>query len=183
MYAYIKGTIKEIHPSDVVIECNNIGYLIYMPNPYSVKIDEDITLYVYQKVSEDAICLYGFKTYEEKELFLKLISVNGIGPKSALSILATGDVNGIINAIDLGNATYLTRFPGIGPKASQQIILDLKGKINFEAKSMSSSNELVEALSSLGYKQKDIEKVCKKLDMTLDIEQLIKEALKLLTRM
>ena len=183
MYAYMRGTVTEIHPSDVVLECGNIGYLIKMPNPYVLKLYDDVVIYLYQKVSEDSIELYGFKTFEEKELFLKLISVNGIGPKSALSILATGDVKGVINAIDLGNAHYLTRFPGIGQKASQQIVLDLKGKINFDSKDSSSQSELSEALSSLGYNKKDIEKVEKKLDMSLSIEELIKEALKLLTRM
>jgi len=183
MYAYIKGTVTKIHPSEIELENSNIGYLIKMPNPYVYKLYDDVIVYVYQKVSEDSIELYGFKTLEEKQLFLKLISVNGIGPKSALSILATGDVNGVISAIELGNSAYLTRFPGIGQKASQQIVLDLKGKINFDAKDNSSKSELAEALSSLGYSKKDIEKVEKKLDMTLSIEELIKEALKLLTRM
>ena len=183
MYAYIKGLITKINPSFIELENNNIGYLIKMPNPYVFKLYDEVTIYLYQKVSEDAIDLYGFKTYEEKELFLKLISVNGIGPKSALSILATGDVKGIVDAIDLGNATYLTKFPGIGAKASQQIVLDLKGKINFDVNNTSSKSELAEALSSLGYGKKDIEKVEKKLDMNLPIETLIKEALKLLTRM
>ena len=183
MYAYIKGCITKINPSYIELESNNIGYLIKMPNPYVFKMYDVVTIYVYQKVSEDAIDLYGFKTSEEKELFLKLISVNGIGPKSALSILATGDVNGVINAIDLGNAAYLTKFPGLVQKASQQIVLDLKGKINFDVNDTSSQSELTEALSSLGYGKKDIEKVIKKLDMNLAIEDLIKEALKLLTRM
>ena len=183
MYAYMKGIVTAIHPTDIELEVNNIGYTIKMPNPFVFKTFDEVKVYLYQKVSEDAIDLYGFKTYEEKELFLKLISVNGIGPKSALSILATGDVSGVINAIDLGNATYLTRFPGIGQKASQQIVLDLKGKINFDVKDSSSSSELKEALLSLGYKQKDIDKVMKKLDMNLSVEELIKDALKLLTRM
>ncbi len=183
MYAYIKGKVTLIHPTDVVVECNNIGYLIFMPNPYSLKLDEEVMIHLYQKVSEDSIDLYGFKTYEEKALFVKLISVSGIGPKSALSILATGDVNGIINAIELGNDKYLTRFPGIGPKASQQIILDLRGKLDFNSSVNNTTNELNDALISLGYKQKDIDKACKKLDMSLPIETLIKEALKLLTRM
>ena len=183
MYAYIKGVVTKVQPSYIELESNNIGYLIKMPNPYVFKLFDVVTVYVYQKVSEDAIDLYGFKTSEEKELFLKLISVNGIGPKSALSILATGDVSGIINAIELGNSTYLTKFPGIGTKASQQIVLDLKGKINFNVSETNEQNELAEALSSLGYNKKDIEKCMKKLDMSLPIEDLIKEALKLLTRM
>lgn len=183
MYAYIKGIVKRILATNIELECNNIGYEIKMPNPYSLKLNEEVTIYVYQKITEDSNDLYGFKTIEEKDLFLKLISVNGIGPKSALSILATGDVKGVITAIELGNSTYLTRFPGIGTKASQQIVLDLKGKITFEPKENDSKSELSEALISLGYKQKDIDKVTKKLDLTLSIEELIKESLKLLTRM
>lgn len=183
MYAYIKGVVTRILATNIELECNNIGYEIKMPNPYVFKENENVTVYVYQKITEDSNDLFGFKTVEEKELFLKLISVNGIGPKSALSILATGDVKGIINAIDLGNSTYLTRFPGIGAKASQQIVLDLKGKINFEAKAYDNGSELSEALMALGYKQKDIDKVCKKLDLSLSVEELIKESLKLLTRM
>ena len=184
MYAYMRGYVNAIHPAAIELENNNIGYLIKMPNPYVFKLHEDVIVYLYQKVSEDNIELFGFKTYEEKELFLKLISVNGIGPKSALSILATGDVKGIISAIELGNAKYLTKFPGIGQKASQQIVLDLKGKINFDVEATpDTTTELTEALLSLGYNKKDCEKAIKKLDLTQPIEQLIKEALKLLTRM
>ena len=183
MYAYMRGYINAVRPDSIELECSNIGYSIKVPNPFAFKLNEDALVYLYQKVSEDAIDLYGFKSYEEKELFLKLISVNGIGPKSALSILATGDVKGVINAIDLGNAAYLTRFPGIGQKASQQIVLDLKGKISFDTNESNSSTELIEALTSLGYNKKDIEKTIKKLDMSKSIEELIKDALKVLTRM
>lgn len=123
-------------------------------------------------------------TKEEKELFLKLISVSGIGPKSALSILALGSVNAIYEAIESRNDTYLRKFPGIGPKASQQIILDLKGKINLEEKTLVSSKleEISDALVALGYSKKEINKILPKLDDSETEANLIKQALKLLTK-
>ena len=183
MYGYIKGKVTKICPKYIICDNNGIGYLIIVGNPYSYKLNEDYTIYTYQAVRDDGIELYGFIHEDEKELFLKLISVNGIGPKSALSIVASGSVKEIINAIEARNDRYLRKFPGIGQKASQQIILDLRGKLDFESKANNTTNELNDALISLGYKQKDVDKVCKKLDMSLPIETLIKEALKLLTRM
>lgn len=183
MYAYIKGIITRINAISIELECQNIGYVIKMPNPYVFEVGNEEKVFLFQKVSDDSIDLYGFKYIEEKELFLKLISVNGIGPKSALSILATGDVSGIVSAIESGNAPYLTKFPGIGQKASQQIVLDLKGKINFEVKEQTNFGELKEALISLGYKGKEVDKVTSKLDGNLPVDELIRQALRLLTRM
>ena len=84
MYGYISGEIKEIEPSYVIIDNNGIGYLIYVPNPYGFMIGKNYTIYTYTKVAEDEYSLYGFKTKEEKESFLKLISVKGLGPKICL---------------------------------------------------------------------------------------------------
>jgi Holliday junction DNA helicase RuvA len=113
-------------------------------------------------------------------MFLKLISVSGIGPKSALSILAAGKVKEIAKAIEDRNDAYLRKFPGIGSKASMQIILDLKGKLVFEEDMVpvnSKSSDVEQALMSLGYSKKEVEKVLSKLDMSLDEGQLIKLAL------
>ena len=90
MYEYIKGIVKKIESNYIVLENNGVGYLIYTGNPYSFNVGEEYTVYVYQYVREDEISLYGFKTMEEKELFLKLISVNGLGCKMTLPMLATG---------------------------------------------------------------------------------------------
>ena len=184
MYSYIKGTVTEIYKDSITLENNNIGYLIYTPNPYNYKMNSEDIAYIYQYVKEDLNVLYGFKTKEEKELFLKLISVSGIGPKSAIAILATGSVTGIINAIDSGNVDYLRKFPGIGLKSSQQIILDLQGKLDFCLNNVSSTslNELEEALKSLGYKPAEIKKVLPKLDGTKSTSDLIKDALKLILK-
>ncbi len=184
MYSYIKGTIKKLNPKYIVLENNGIGYQIITANPYNFRLNEEVTVFVHQYVKEDILDLYGFKTEDEKELFLKLISVNGIGPKSALSILASATVPEIINAIESRNDAYLKKFPGIGPKASLQIILDLKGKVSFEDElgipANSKSDTLVEALTSLGYSKKDATKVVGKLDLTKPEGELIKDALKLL---
>lgn len=184
MYSYIIGTIKEISPNYVTLDNNGIGYLILTPNPYVFKLDEVMTLYLYQKVQEDNISLYGFKTTEARELFIKLISVNGIGPKSAIAILASGSVGSITKAIEEGNAKYLQKFPGIGPKASQQIILDLKGKITFEGQAIKTINlvEVEEALEALGYRQKEIKKILPKLDPEKKTNQLIKDALAMMLK-
>lgn len=183
MYAYIKGFIKEIESDYIVVDNNGVGYLIYTASPYSFEIDKEYTVYLYQYVREDEITLYGFKSLEEKQLFLKLISVKGLGCKMALPMLALGSPDGIVDAIERENILYLKKFPKIGDKVARQIILDLKGKLaKTEEVNNQTSDELVEALRSLGYKNADINKVVKKVDSSLDIEEQIKAALKLLLK-
>lgn len=184
MYSYIKGFITEVSPNYVTLENNGVGYKIITPNPYNFKHDNEFTIHIYQKVTDDSITLYGFKSEEARDLFIKLISVNGIGPKSAIAILASGTVASITKAIEDSDAKYLQKFPGIGPKASQQIVLDLKGKIDFENVSITSQNmlEVEEALIALGYKTKEIEKALKNLDNTKSTNELIKDALQTMLR-
>ena len=188
MYWYIKGKITKISPKYIICDNNGIGYLIIVGNPYNFKLNEEYTIYTYQSVREDAIELYGFMKEDEKELFLKLISVSGIGPKSALSILAAGTVKEIINAIESRNDAYLRKFPGVGQKSSQQIILDLKGKLAFAEeedgiiKSSSKLTDVEDALIALGYSKKEITKIISKLDSTKDVGVLVKEALKQLVK-
>ena len=180
MYEYIKGIVKGIESNYIVLENNEVGYLIYTPNPYSFNIDEEYKVYIYQSVKEDELSLYGFKLKEEKYLFLKLIEVKGLGCKMALPIIATGSINGIIDAIDRENILYLKKFPKIGDKVARQIILDLKGKLNANNVVNNNNNdELVEVLKGLGYKTNDILKVVKQVNVALTLEEQIKEALKL----
>ena len=180
MYGYIRGSIKEIESNYVILDNNGIGYLIYTPNPYSFNINEEYTIYICQNVKEDEISLYGFKLKEEKELFLRLIGVKGLGCKMALPIIATGSINGIIDAIERENILYLKKFPKIGDKVARQIILDLKGKLNPNSTIVNNNNdELVEVLKGLGYKTNDILKIIKQVNSTLSLEEQIKEALKL----
>ena len=186
MYEYISGKITEINSNYVVIDNNGIGYLIYVPNPYSFMLNKEYKVYIYTHIKEDEHLLYGFKERDEKELFLKLISVKGLGPKMALPILATGSIDGIADAIENGNLLYLKKFPKIGDKVARQMILDLKGKLNamntgiFEKNDYSS--ELMDVLLGLGYKQSDIKKVVSKVNSNNSLEDQVKEALKLLIK-
>lgn len=184
MYEYIKGRIISQESSYIVLDNNGIGYLIYVPNPYSFELDKEYTIYIYQYVREDEISLYGFKSFEEKALFLKLIDVKGLGCKMALPILATGSISGIIDAIERENILYLKKFPKIGDKVAKQIILDLKGKLNSSNANNTSKDydELIEVLKGLGYKLTDINKILPSISTELNIEEQIKEALKLMLK-
>lgn len=184
MYSYIKGIITEINPSYIVLENNGIGYKINTPNPYKFKEDSEYKIYTYEHIREDEHSIYGFSTIEEKNLFLKLIDVKGLGPKMALPILATGSISGIVDAINRENILYLKKFPKIGDKVAKQIVLDLKGKVHCEEEYDSSldNNDVVETLKALGYKQSDINSVITKINKNDDVETQIKEALKLLLK-
>ncbi|MBQ9520884.1 MAG: Holliday junction branch migration protein RuvA [Acholeplasmatales bacterium] len=186
MYGYIIGTVTKVTPKNIICENNNIGYLIIVPNPYNYSLNKEYKIFLHQYVREDAIELYGFLEEEEKDMFLKLISVSGIGPKSALSILATGTVKEIVDAIESHNDHYLRKFPGIGAKASQQIVLDLAGKLNFDniksGLTSSKLDDVEDALIALGYNKKEITKVISKLDASKEVGELVKEALKKLVK-
>ncbi|MDD8048200.1 MAG: Holliday junction branch migration protein RuvA [Thomasclavelia sp.] len=187
MYSYLIGIITSINSNSVVVENNGIGYLIYVSNPYNFKLNKETKVFLYQQVKEDGILLFGFLTSEEKDLFLRLITVKGIGCKSAIGILATGEVNNIISAIETSNVAYLKKIPGIGPKAASQIILDLQGKFKgtnlVETISNDSLEEASQVLLALGYKSKEVDKVTAKLvSEDLDTNGYIKKALSMLVK-
>lgn len=189
MYDYIKGTITDITTKSITIECGNIGYILRTPNPYNFEIDKEAYVYTYLHVREDIFELYGFETKNERDFFLSLISVKGLGPKGALAILASGKVEETIQAIESGNNKFLERFPGIGAKASQQIILDLHGKLNFNqvvTKKLEDPkvDSVREALKNLGYKAQEIKRIEPILEAHLEepIGALIKIALKALLK-
>lgn len=179
MYEYIKGTITHIYPSYLVVENHGIGYHILMANPFRLTDyqNQEATIYLYQNVTQDDMALFGFKNREEKELFLKLIGVSGIGPKSALAILANEDHVGLITAIENDDTKFLQKFPGVGKKTAAQIVLDLKGKLselalenyNGSAQQMVLEEsdedpifeEAIEALFALGYGQREVKQVRK----------------------
>ncbi len=187
MFDYIIGKVAYLKSNAIVVDNHGIGYLIYVANPYSYEEGKEYKVYTYEHISEQEDVLYGFKTLEEKELFLKLISVKGLGPKMTLPILAVGSINGIMDAIERENILYLKRFPKIGDKLARQIVLDLKGKLEyigtgFTEDEMTKENELEEVLIGLGYKEKEIKPVLAKVDTSLTIEEQVKDALKLLLK-
>ena len=180
MLHYIKGIVDSINPGNIIIETNGLGYLIFVSNPYSFEENSEVKIYLYNHIREDENTLYGFKTKEELELFLKLINVKGLGPKMALPMFASSSVEGIMDAIERENILYLKKFPKIGDKVARQIILDLKGKLAAKENVTSESSELIEVLLSLGYKMSDVKKVLPKVNNSKSIEEQIKDALKLM---
>ncbi len=184
MYSYIKGFVTEIGTNNIVVEASGIGYLIYVPNPFCYEINKEYKVYVYNKIAEDEYSLYGFKEKDEFELFLKLISVKGLGAKLALPILATGSISGIVDAINRENILYLTKFPKIGEKLARQIVLDLKSKIDIEISEVEddTSEDLMDTLSALGYKTVEIKKVIGNVDHSKSLEDQVKDALRLLLK-
>ncbi len=183
MYSYIKGNVVEICSTYIVLDNNCIGYKVSVSNPYSFSLNNEYKVYIYQHIREDENTFYGFKNVEEHDLFFKLISVKGVGPKMALPMLATGSVTGIMDAINRENILYLKKFPKIGDKVAKQIILDLKGKFNVEIDNQIEDNdELIEVLKGLGYKSSDITKVISQVNGELNLEDQIKEALRLMLK-
>ena len=184
MFDYIIGKITDIKSNSIVVENNGVGYLVYVSNPYSFELNKEEKVYIYQQITEDSNNLYGFKSIDEKDLFLKLISVKGLGCKMALPILAVGSIDGIKDAIERENILYIKKFPKIGDKLAKQIILDLKGKLNYAATGSVTveDDELYDVLIGLGYKDKEIKPILVRIDNTLSIEDKVKEALKLLLK-
>ncbi|QLL78244.1 Holliday junction branch migration protein RuvA [Ligilactobacillus saerimneri] len=198
MYEYFIGKITDVTPYYIVINVGGVGYRVLVANPFRyTATNDDQKVYVYQAVRDNDISLYGFQTFDEKQLFIKLLSVSGIGPKSALAILANEDHSGLINAINTNNDKFLTKFPGIGKKTAQQIILDLKGKmkeitpanlVGQQALDVTPTDaspalrESLEALASLGYTKTDIKKVGKQLQNFAgkDTNEYLSQALHLL---
>lgn len=199
MYEYLRGMVTFISPYYIVVETQGVGYQIALGNPYrySSKLDKEVKIYVHQVIREDAHLLYGFDSLEEKQLFLRLVSVSGIGPKSALAIMASDDHSGLIQAVETGDVTYLTKFPGVGKKTAQQMILDLKGKFGelsidmpfslFDEATVqdaSALSEAMEALFALGYSEREIKRVEKQLkeidNQTTD--EYLRQALKLMMK-
>lgn len=197
MFEYLNGKLVKISPTKIVVDLGGVGYLVSVANPYawSSLLQTEVKIFVHQVIREDAHTLYGFVNEAEKLLFLRLISVSGIGPKSALAIIAASDNEGLINAIDNSDIKYLTKFPGVGKKTAMQMVLDLAGK--FEANEAvglslldndSTGNlaleEAMEALQALGYKATELKKIEKKLaqEGVMTSEAYIKAALKLMMK-
>lgn len=194
MFYHIEGTLAEVGQNLAVIDCGGVGYGLNVTlNTLScIKPGERTKLYVSEIVKEDAFDLYGFYTKSEKRCFEMLISVSGIGPKAALSILSANTPEGLALAIMNNNEKALTIAPGIGKKIAQRVILELKDKISKDTGSAElqipvvntpaeggAVNDAVTALTVLGYSGSEIAPVLKRIDVTgLSTEQIIKAVLK-----
>jgi Holliday junction DNA helicase RuvA len=200
MIDFIRGTLVHLKEDAVIIDVNGIGYRIFCPNPYSFQKDlnETIMVYTHHHVREDAILLFGFATREEQELFRRLLDVSGIGPKGALGILSGSRPEQLVAAIQQENLAMLTKFPGIGKKTAQRMILDLKDKLDdfrgvkvegdaivtaaHHAASTIAAMEAKQALVALGYGTGEADRVIDRISGELDekatVDTIIKRALK-----
>lgn len=189
MYNYFEGVISEIAVDRIVVDVNGVGYELLVSHPNDFHLGSTTKVYAYLQVKEDEFALFGFATKEEKRLFLRLISVSGIGPKTAINLLAKTSTDNMIQAIETSNTSYLKKLPGIGPKAAQQIILDLKGKLVYDQAKTSSQNDAVlsdvkAALKGLGFKASAIDTVLASLvkENLVTEEEYLRRALQLLRR-
>ena len=196
MFDFFEGKFVEITPSYIVVNCGGVGYRIEISlNSYTVlKEKSEGRVLVHHIVREDAQLLFGFHTEDEKAVFLNLISVSGIGPTTALAIIAVDDNEGLVNAIDTSDIKYLMKFPKIGKKTAQQMVLDLAGKFvdvsveNGKASQTKTAaneqlEEAMEALLALGYKAAELKKIRKFFEGTNETaEQYIKSSLKMLMK-
>lgn len=189
MYNYLDGKIEEIYFDSIVMDVHGVGYEMFVSHPGDFRRGELRRVPVYLHIKEDSHVLYGFLSREEKELFIKLIGVNGIGPKTAIGVLSGTTSSALVQAIETGNTTMLKKLPGIGPKAAQQIILDLKGKLILDTNPKVAANltsemeDAKEGLRALGFKIAEIDAVFARIDdRTLTSENYLKMALKLLKK-
>lgn len=198
MYAYIKGELAEINTDHIIIEVGGIGYQVFISLQtfdYLPSVGENLKIYTYLYLREDAMILYGFLTKDDLELFKLLISVSGIGPKGGLAILSTLEADDLRFAILSGDAKAISKAPGVGGKTAQRVILELKDKLSledaFEAKTEhvqknaaaaggSVKNDAVMALTALGYSSTESLKAVSAVEVTedMDVEEVLKAALK-----
>ena len=198
MYAYIKGELAEINTDHIVIEAGGIGYQVFISLQtfdYLPSVGENLKIYTYLYLREDAMILYGFLTKDDLELFKLLISVSGIGPKGGLAILSTLEADDLRFAILSGDAKAISKAPGVGGKTAQRVILELKDKLSLEdafetktehvqknaaAAGGSVKNDAVMALTALGYSSTESLKAVSAVEITedMDVEEVLKAALK-----
>lgn len=198
MYSYIKGILTDMETDVVVVEAGGIGYSIHTTGQtfdYLPSVGEEVKLYTYLNVREDAMVLYGFLTKDDLRIFRLLIGVSGIGPKGALAVLSVMTTDDLRFAVLGEDAKAIAKAPGIGAKTAQRLILELKDKFSledaFEQKlahvekmeadgAKSAKNEAVQALVALGYSSSEALRAIGDMEITADtdVEDILKAALK-----
>mgnify|MGYP001178447229 FL=1 len=194
MYDFILGKIDRITPTEVVIDSNGVGYLLHISlNTFEkIKNVNEVKIYAHLIVREDSQTLYGFATTNEREMYVKLVGVNGVGPSTARMILSSLSVDEVISAISNANITVLKSIKGIGPKAAQRLVVELQDKLGgigtdsaYQLKvGGQTMEEASDALLALGFAKQSINKVLMKITKesgnNITTEQLIKKSLQLL---
>ena len=196
MYYYIKGKLVKKDDGFIVVDCSGVGYLINAPLSSINSLGaagSDVTIYTYLNVREDAMELYGFATTEEKEMFLKLTGVSGVGPKAAMAMLSALSASKLAAAIITEDVKSITKAQGVGPKMAKRVILELKDKLNNADLDIPDAGaeieagddgraEAVNALIVLGYSPEAARNAVNKVEKGLKVEEIIKKALTLLMK-
>lgn len=159
MIYFLKGEVTEKLNDSIIIDVRDVGYQILVSHIDEFSIGEEVLVYTYNVVREDENYLVGFKNKEERDVFLSLIKVKGLGPKTVINALSATTPNEVINAIASNNVAFLKKLPGLGAKAAGQIILDLKGELTGSKGNPKQYEEVYEALKTLGFKGAAIDRV------------------------
>ena len=189
MIAFVSGKVKLIRKETIVIDVQRIGYEVYTGNTFQFSLNQEVFLYTYQHVREDAILLFGFIEEQDYDVFMRLINVKGIGPKTALNLLVACPAKEMVEAIENDDIKRLKALPGIGAKTASQIVLDLKGKfVSMPSKEDAISNpvwqECQEALIALGYKPVALNAIKKELSARKDLkaDEMLRLALSMIAK-
>lgn len=190
MIAKLTGVASDHDGSLTVIDCGGVGYgvRVLLDEQASMRLGEKVSVYIYEHIKEDAHDLYGFVTKSRKDLFERLLSVNGVGPKAALAIANLGNEGQVRAAIASGDTKYISSASGVGKKVAERVIVDLKNKVGLSTSddataflqeaSLADSDEALQALVGLGYSREDAASVLAKIDPSLSVEERVKQALK-----
>ena len=159
MIYFLRGKVALIEKDSIVIDVRDVGYQMLVSHIESFHVGDEVTVFTYNVVREDENYLIGFTSKEEKEVFMSLIKVKGLGPKTVINALSATSPSEVINAIASNNVAFLKKLPGLGAKAAGQIILDLKGELTGSKGNPKQYEEVYEALKTLGFKGAAIDRV------------------------
>ena len=183
MIGYLEGEVKYATKGKIILFCNGIGFTISLPGNLNYLEKQKVSLFIHTHIREDNLALFGFKAPSDLDLFEKLISVSGVGPKTALTMFSVATSDNIGKAISQSNLAFFTSIPGIGKKSAQKIILDLKSKIGkgeIDISKLEGDSELIDSLISLGFQKTEIISILPQVDQSLETTIQIRSALKLL---
>jgi len=187
--SYLKGKVLISFSDAIILENNGVGYKITIQSDASYRADDNVEFYIHEHIREDTDDLYGFRSFAELEIFERLLSVSGVGPKAAMAIMSSGKPGEIVDAIMTENIAFFKAVSGIGSKVAARVILDLHGKVNSGNISTSilargqESDDIFDALSTLGYKKPEVERIAAKLPTTCQtLEDKVRWCLKNLGR-
>lgn len=194
MIGYLKGSLIQKSPHQVILDIGGVGYSVGIPLSTYFKlgdIDEIVELFIYTHLTDNSLALYGFSTEEERDIFLKLIGIAGIGPKLALNVLSGIEVSDLEEAIKESDVARICLIPGIGKKTAMRIALELAEKLEkkekvLKGKGFQEREDLISALMNLGFRRKEVEKIVddavRRLTVEAGFEQLLRESLKKLAK-